>query len=66
MLDAILWSGLKWLRIGTRNDIWALKKLPVSIIAQTILALNHEFLSHVFQEKVTIVIDICSSYLKGK
>jgi hypothetical protein len=66
MLDAILWSGLKWLRIGTRNDIWALKKGSVSIIAQAILVLNHEFLSHVFQEKVTIVIDICSSYLKGK
>ena len=42
------------------------KQMSVSILAQTILALNHEFLSHVFQEKMAIVIDICSSYLKEK
>jgi hypothetical protein len=50
-----------------KQDLGTEKKiLSVSVLAQTILDLNHKFLSHVIQGKMAIVIDICCSYLKGK
>jgi hypothetical protein len=50
-----------------KRDLGTEIKTTVSFCTvQTILALNHEFLSHVLQEKIATVIDICSSYLKDK
>jgi len=62
---------VEWIKVAQDRDqkrylVTKKKQMSVSILAQTILALNHEFLSHVFQEKMAIVIDICSSYLKEK